>query len=74
MSAELIALIVAVAAAGVAFAWKKWGKDLLAKAPEQVKDLIEDGIPELAAGELPEEEVAERLGDLLNGLEDKDEE
>ena len=72
MSVELITLIVAVAAAGIVYAWKKWGKALLAKAPKQVQDLIKGGVKELEDGELTEEEVAERLADLLNGLKDEE--
>ena len=73
MAGELLALIVTVAAAGIVYAWKKWGKDLLAKAPEQVQDIIKGGVKELEDGELTEEEVAERLADLLNGLKDEEE-
>jgi polyhydroxyalkanoate synthesis regulator phasin len=65
MSAELIALICTVGAAAIVFAWNKWGKALLAKAPKQVKDLIEDGVEELADGELTEEEVKKRLEEIL---------
>lgn len=65
MSAELITLIAAVGAAVIVFVWKKWGKDLLAKAPEEVKDLIEDGVKELEDGELTEEEVKKRIEDTL---------
>lgn len=65
MSAELIALVCTVAAAAAVFAWKKWGKALLAKAPQGVQDLIKDNLEELADGELTEEEVKKRLEEVL---------
>ena len=65
MAGELIALIVTVAAAATVYAWKKWGKALLAKAPKGIQDLIKGGVKELEDGELTEEEVKQRLEDLL---------
>lgn len=74
MSGELIALICTAGAALIVFAWKKWGKDLLAKAPKEVQDIIKDGVDELKDGELTEEEVKGRLEDILKKNEEKTEE
>ena len=73
MSAELIALICTVGAAAIVFAWNKWGKALLAKAPKAVQDIVKDGVEELADGELTEEEVKKRLESVLPKDEDKTE-
>lgn len=65
MSVELIGLICTVAAAAIVFAWKKWGKALLSKLPKKLQDVITDNVEELADGELTEEEVKERLKEVL---------
>jgi len=65
MSAELIALLCAVAVPVIIFTWKKWGKALLAKLPKKVQDLVKENLEELADGELTEEEVKKRLEEVL---------
>jgi len=66
MAAELLTLIIAVSTAAIIFAWRKWGKALFSKAPSNIQDIIKDNVKELEDGELTEEEVKERLEDLLD--------